>query len=67
MALYRTSNYQTSSETTDLSVQEKKFNIDVQDGGYLGFPIRTILATSDLQVTSIFRMKFRVNWPFGSG
>ena len=37
-----------------LSVQEKKFNIEFQDGGHLGFPIRTILATFDLQATSIF-------------
>ena len=34
-------------------VQEKKFNIDFHDGGHLGFSIRMILATVDLQVTSI--------------
>ena len=54
MALYRSPYYQTS---LSLSVQEE-FNIDFQDGGHLGFPIRTILATFDLQVTSILRMKF---------
>ena len=36
-------------ELIGLLVQEKKFNIDFQDGGHLGFPIRTILATFDLQ------------------
>ena len=61
MALYRSSEYQTSFESNDLSVQEKNFNTDFQDGGHLGFPIRMILATFDLQVTSILPMKFRVN------
>ena len=51
MALYRSSDYQ-ASESVGLSAQEK-FSIDFQDGGHLGFPIRTILATVDLQVTSI--------------
>ena len=36
-------------------------------GGYLGFPIGTILAIFDLQVTLILPTKFGVNWPFGSG
>ena len=66
-ALYHSSDYQTSSESIGLSAQEKKFNIDFQDGGHLGFPIRMILATCYLQVTSILPMKFQVNWPFGSG
>ena len=66
MALYRSHDYQTSFESIGLSVQEK-FNINFQDGGHLGFPIRMILATFDLQVTSILPMKFPVNWPFGSG
>ena len=57
MALYRSSNYQTSSESIGLSVQEK-FNIDFQDGGHLGYPIRMILATSELLVTSILPVKF---------
>ena len=46
------------SESSGLSVQEKKFNIDFQDGGHFGFPVRIILATFDLQVTSILPMKF---------
>ena len=53
-----------------LSVQEKNRKIDFQDGrhgDHLGFPIRTILAIFDLQVTSILYTMFRVNWPFGSG
>ena len=54
MALYRSPD---KFESIGLSVQ-KKFNIDFQDGGHLGFPIRRILATADLQVTSILPMKF---------
>ena len=61
MALYRLPDYPTSFESTDLSVQERNFNIDFQDGGHFGFLIRIILATFDLQVTSIIPMKFRVN------
>ena len=57
-------------ESTGLSVQEKKPKIDFQDGchgGHLGFPIGTILAIFDLQVTLMLPSKFGVNWPFGSG
>ena len=58
MALYRSPDYQTSG-SIGLSIQEKTFDIDFQEGGHLGFPIRTIyLATFDLQVTSIISMKF---------
>ena len=35
-----------------------KYNKNKQDGNHLGFPIRIILATADLQVTSILRMNF---------
>ena len=55
-----------SLESIGLSVQEKR-KIDFQDGGYLGFPIGTILAIFDLQVTLMLPSKFGVNWPFGSG
>ena len=51
-----------------LSVREKKRKIDFQDGGhggYLGFPIGTILAIFDLQVTLMLPTKYRVNWPRG--
>ena len=44
--------------------------IDFQDGligCHLGFPIETILAVFDLQVTLMLPTKFRVNWPFTSG
>ena len=41
--------------------------IDFQDGGHLGFPIGTILAIFDLQVTLMLPSRFGVNWPFGSG
>ena len=50
-------------ESIGLSVQEKKLNIDFQDGGHgghLGFLIRTILATFDLQVNLMLPTKFRV-------
>ena len=63
MALYRSPDYQTSFVSIGLSVQEKKFNIDFQDGGHLGFPIRMILAIFDLQVTMVLPIKFRVHWP----
>ena len=55
-------------ESTGLSVQEKR-KIDFQDGGHgghLGFPIGTILAIFDLQVTLMLPSKFGVNRPFGS-
>ena len=67
MALHRSPDYQISLESVGLSVQERKFNIEFQDGGHdgiLGFSIRTILATVALQVTSILPMKFPVNWHF---
>ena len=64
MVLYCSPDYQTSFESNGLSVQEK--NIDFQDGSHLGFPIRMILITFDLQVTLILPIKFQVNWPFGS-
>ena len=57
-------------ESIGLSVQEKKQKLDFQDGchgGHLGFPIGTILAIFDLQVTPMLPCKFGVNWPFGSG
>ena len=60
MAQYCSPDYQTSFESIGLSSQEKKFNIDFQDGNHLGFPIRMILATFDLQVTLILPMKFQV-------
>ena len=42
--------------------------IDFQDGhgGHFGFPIGTILAFFDLQVTLMLPSKFGVNWPFDS-
>ena len=56
-------------ESIGLSVQKKR-KIDFQDGGHgghLGFPIGTILAIFNLQVTLMLPSKFGVNWPFGSG
>ena len=74
MALYRSPDYQTSFESVDLSVQEKNFNIDFQDGGHLGFPIRMNLATSHLntsneassQLVFWFRVKkFKIDFQHG--
>ena len=67
MALYRSPDYQTHFDPIGLSFQEKKFNINFQDGGHLGFGIRMILAIFDQQVPLILQIKFRVNWPFASG
>ena len=50
MAHYRSPDYQTSFKSISLSVQEKNFNIDLQDGGHgghVGFPIKTFLAIFD--------------------
>ena len=57
-------------ESISLSVQEKRRKIDFQDGrhgGHLRFPIGTILAIFDLQVTPMLPTKFQVNWTFASG
>ena len=62
--------FQVSLESIGLSVQEKKRKIDFQDGGHgghLGFPIGTILAIFDLQVTQMLPTKYQVNWPRGVG
>ena len=64
MALYRSTDYQTSFESIGLSVQETKFNIDFQDSG---FPIRMVLATFDLQFTLVLQMKFQFSQSNGSG
>ena len=53
-----------------LSIQEKKFKIDFQDGNcgaHLVFPVERILTIIDLQVNSMILNKFQVNWPFDSG
>ena len=49
-------------QVNGLSVQEKKFKTDFQDGGHgshLGFVISTISAIFDLQVTKILPTKFQ--------
>ena len=64
------SHFAPSLESIGLSVQEKKRKIDFQDGGHsghLGFPIGTILAIFDLQVTLMLPTKYQVNWPRGTG
>ena len=50
-----------------LSVQEKKFKIDFQDGHHLGFPIEAIWNIFYLQVALILPTKFQFNWAFCSG
>ena len=40
---------------------------DGRHGGHPGFPIGTILAIFDLQVTPMLPTMFQVNWPFCSG
>ena len=62
--MYRSLDYQTSLESIGLSVQEKKFNVDFQYGGHLGFPMRTILAIVYLQVSLMLPTKHC--WPFDS-
>ena len=54
-----------SLESTGLLVQEKKQKIDF--GSSVGFPIGTILAIFDLQVTRMLPTRFGVNWLLGSG
>ena len=52
----------TKFQSVGLSVQEKKWKIDFQDGrhgGHLGFPFGTILAIFDLQVTPMLPSKFQ--------
>ena len=56
-----------SLESIGLSTQEMKWKIDFHDGGHLGFPIGTILAIFDLQITLMLPTKFRVNWHLGLG
>ena len=55
-----------SVKSIGLSVQEKKWKIDFQDGDQLLFSTQTILATFDLQVTPMLPTKFQVNWPSSS-
>ena len=47
---------------------EEAKNRFVDDGhsSHLGFPIGTILAIFDIQVTLMLPNKLQVNWPFGS-
>ena len=69
MALYQSPDFKTSFKSIGLLVQEK-FIIDFQDSGHgsqLGFPVRMILATFDLQTISILPTKIRVSWPFSPG
>ena len=48
----------------------RRSELDFQDsshGSHLGFPIGTISAILDLQVTPMLPTKFQVNWLFGLG
>ena len=64
MALYCSPNYQTC--LNQLAFWFKKFNIDFQDGGHLGFPIRTIFATLIYKSTNLqlLQMKSGSTLPF---
>ena len=53
--------------TADMQMCRKTDFQDGCHGGHLGYPIGTILATFDLQVTPMSPTKFGVNWPFGAG
>ena len=57
-----------SLEQLAFQFRRRSEKIDFQDGGHgghLGFPIGTILAIFDLQVTLMLPTKYRVNWPRG--
>ena len=56
MAMYRSPDYQTSLSQLAFRFK-RRFNIDFQDGSHVGFQIRMILATFDLQVNSILPIK----------
>ena len=61
--------YQVSSQLA-FRCRRRSEKIDFQDGshgGHLGYPIGTILAIFDLQVTLMLPTKFRVNWLLGLG
>ena len=49
------------------SGEEAKNFQDCCHGSHLGYPIGTILAIFDLQVTPMSPTKFGINWPFGAG
>ena len=69
VALQVTSILPMNFESIALSVQEKKFKTDFQDGPHsrnLGFPTEMICAIFDLQITPMLPTKFRVNCPFSS-
>ena len=61
--IYKSPRYFLSSfKSTGLSLQEKMFKIDFQDGncgGHIGFPIRTIYTIFDLHVTQILPTSFK--------
>ena len=40
---------------------------EAKNGSHLGFPIRTVLAIFDLQVTTMLPTMLGVNWLLGSG
>ena len=54
-------------EKQKLDVQDSRYSSRHGHGGYFGFPIGTILAIFDQQVTPMLPTKFHISWPFGSG
>ena len=67
MALYRSPEYQTSLSQLVLRFNRKGTILIFKTAGHLAFPTRMILATVDLQVTSMILDKFQVSWHFDSG
>ena len=59
--------YQVSSQLAFRCRRRSEKYIFKMDGGHLWFPIRTILAIFDLQVTLMHPTKFRIKWLLGLG
>ena len=59
--------YQVSSQLAFRCRKRSEKYIFKMDGGHLWFPIRTILAIFDLQVTLMHPTKFRIKWLLGLG
>ena len=58
MALYPSPDNQTSLSQLAFGFKRRSSNFDFQNGSHFGFPIRTIFAAVDLQVTSLLLMNF---------
>ena len=65
--LYRSPDYQTGFESVGLRFKRRRSiqTLRLRPLGSSWISNRNIFSYFDLQVISIFPMKFRVNWPFG--